>query len=77
MPEQAGETRVVLVKPGDVLLIGNVGDLAAVGGEDGFLALSAALDKLGLPTILFASDVDTSVLTRENIAALTPGAAGA
>lgn len=58
-PVEQEPRRIVLLKPGDTLMIGNVGafspeDLAAAGD-----ALAAIRDKLGLAQILiFAEDID-------------------
>lgn len=57
------DVRIVLVKPGDVLIIGNVGDL----GEEGPARLEGALAEIkryvGLEKVLvFEADIDLGVL---------------
>jgi hypothetical protein len=54
------ELRVVLVKPGDVLLIGNIGGglVDVIDWE----AVRACFDKLGLKVVLFAEDIDLGLL---------------
>lgn len=53
------ETRLVIVKPGDVLVLANVGEL----GEDLPDLLTALKEELGLRHILvFARDPDLSVI---------------
>lgn len=55
------ETRVVLVKPGDKLLIGNIGDLGLTVEEvekvhEGLRRI------LGLQVVIFAADIDMGLL---------------
>jgi hypothetical protein len=58
MPDQ--ETRVVLVKPGDVLLFGNVGDLPAEAIDAGTEQL---LDATGVAKVIFfRDDIDMAAL---------------
>lgn len=61
------ETRVLLVKPGDVLVVGNVGAIPA--GEAGSAqwarmveALSKGLQGFGIYPVLFEGDVDIAVV---------------
>lgn len=51
---------VLLVKPGDILLIGNVGGLDV---DDLHRALPALRDLLGVEVVLFESDIDVSVVS--------------
>ncbi|MGW6739710.1 hypothetical protein ACWGDX_03005 [Streptomyces sp. NPDC055025] len=55
-------TRVVLVKPGDVLLIGNVGSLdtdALTNAGEAFTQLRSALGLAGI--FVFEDDIDLAV----------------
>lgn len=58
------ETRVVLVKPGDVLLIGNVGAFDDSAMEALAVALAPLKLALGLATdvLVFEADIDLGVL---------------
>ncbi|MET7949239.1 hypothetical protein [Micromonospora sp. NPDC005324] len=62
------EKRVVLVKPGDVLVIGNVGDHSLVD-------LQRAVDHLKqlgfVGVLLFAADIQLDALTPDDVANLT------
>jgi hypothetical protein len=52
-------TRVLLVKPGDVLLVGNVGPLDASTGLPAALRLAGeALEKVGILAFMFAGDIE-------------------
>jgi hypothetical protein len=54
------ETRVVLVKPGDVLLIGNVG--LTVQSE--VVSATQAISKIiGTRVVMFADDIDIALLS--------------
>ena len=55
-PSQGG-TRVLLVKPGDVLLIGNVGPLDD-GSRERLRHAGEALEKVGILAFMFAADID-------------------
>lgn len=54
----ADARRVLLVKPGDVLLVGNVGET----DPDAVKAASALLECLGITTVLFAGDIDVDTV---------------
>lgn len=54
------ETRVVLVKPGDVLLIGNVGEL--LPDQQVTDALRGLKRAIGCEVYLFAEDIDIAAL---------------
>lgn len=49
------DTRVLLIKPGDVLLIGNVGDLDPEGAPE---AAAAIQDAIGVRIVIFTEDID-------------------
>jgi hypothetical protein len=51
---------VLLVKPGDVLLIGNVGGLSDPASLDG---LGVALQEMGIRCFVFADDIDLGKVT--------------
>ena len=53
----SGGTRVLLVKPGDVLLIGNVGPLQADIAVRA-RAAGEALEKVGILAFMFAGDIE-------------------
>ncbi|MFD6421045.1 hypothetical protein [Streptomyces sp. NPDC060198] len=55
------EKRVVLVKPGDVLLIGNLG-LSCDEALEGALALGEFLATLGISAALFDEDIDLDMV---------------
>lgn len=61
------ETRFVLLKPGDVLLIGNA---PSFGPED-LGTLSKVLLKLGIHAVLFEDDITIDRLSAEDLARLT------
>ncbi|MBM0275119.1 hypothetical protein [Micromonospora tarensis] len=64
----ADEKRVVLVKPGDVLVIGNVGDHSL---ED-LQRAAEHLKQIGLAgVLLFAADIQLDALTPDDVANLT------
>lgn len=50
---------VVLVKPGDILLIGNVG----LDADEVHRILPELRDLLGIEVVLFVSDIDMSVVS--------------
>lgn len=54
-----GEVRVVLVKPGDVLLIGNVGSIGSPENLRGFVD---GLHSMGVKAFVFAADIDIDKL---------------
>lgn len=58
----ADEVRVVLVKPGDKLLIGNVGELDA---ETATEVVKAFNELVGLRVVLFEEDISMSLLSDE------------
>ena len=60
--DQDDETRVVLIKPGDTLLIGNVGDL-----EPGVVQVASdALRAMGFDrNILFVGDIEIGRIAEE------------
>lgn len=65
-------TRIVLVKPGDVLLIGNVGALPIEAVESLQPGLAALKDKLGLAGIaVFEGDIDLDAVTPAHLAGST------
>lgn len=49
------DTRVLLIKPGDVLLIGNVGDVDPEGASE---AAAAIRDAIGVRVFMFTEDID-------------------
>lgn len=49
------DTRVLLIKPGDVLLVGNVGDIDPEGASE---AAEAFRDAIGVRIFLFTEDID-------------------
>lgn len=51
--------RVLLVKPGDVLLIGNAGSI----GLDMVREAGKAFDALGISAMIFADDIDMTRVT--------------
>lgn len=51
---KAAETRAVLVKPGDVLLIGNVGET----DPDSLRGLNVFWEELGIRVAVFEGDID-------------------
>ena len=57
----ANDTRVVLVKPGDVLVFGNVGDLDPTDCAD---TLRDLKEKIGLAQIvIFPGDIDLASIS--------------
>jgi hypothetical protein len=63
-PMSADATRVVLVKPGDVLLIGNAGQLGDDAAEALHNLASQLRSVLGLAhVVLFEGDIDLAVTT--------------
>jgi hypothetical protein len=56
--------RVVLIKPGDVLLIGNVGELTDEAIQQAGPVVAALKDTLGLAEVLiFEADIDLAAVT--------------
>lgn len=49
------DTRVLLIKPGDVLLIGNVGD---VDLEEASASVEALQDAIGVRIFIFTEDIE-------------------
>lgn len=49
------DTRVLLIKPGDVLLIGKVGDVDPEGASE---AAAAIQDAIGVRIVIFTEDID-------------------
>lgn len=62
------ETRVVLLKPGDVLLIGGVEFGSAMEAAD---AIESLRDVLDVRVAVFADDIQIDKLTAEHLAALS------
>lgn len=63
----AEEKRVVLVKPGDVLVIGNLGTTE----EEEIVSAIDSLHRLGLSSLLlFAEDIQIDAIPREQLAEL-------
>jgi hypothetical protein len=56
-PSQGG-TRVVLIKPGDVLLIGNVGSDLAAASRQALDAMAESFEKVGILAFAFAGDIE-------------------
>lgn len=56
------DVRVVLVKPGDKLLIGNVGELDA---DNAAQVVSAFNELTGLRVVLFEADIDIALMSDE------------
>lgn len=62
--DTAPERRVVLLKPGDVLLIGRCDVLDVQDAE----RLGAALDKLGIKAVVFSDDIVIDSATADAVA---------
>lgn len=60
------EKRVILIKPGDVVLIGNVGSLSYEEVEGMRPSLVKLAEKLGLRVALFESDITMDVASSES-----------
>jgi hypothetical protein len=71
------ETRVLLVKPGDVLVIGNVGASPADAEVWAVMmdALTKGLQAFGIYPVVFESDVDLAAV-RDGVAQWNPGHGG-
>jgi hypothetical protein len=68
MSQDRTETRVVLVKPGDLLLIGNVGEITQEQYDQGYAAFSALLkEELNIRVVLFSGDIDIAALAEGEI----------
>ena len=62
--EATRDTRhVVLARPGDVLLIGNVGPINSGDRADRLDLLVADLKRLGISVYVFAADIDVDQLS--------------
>ena len=60
------EARVVLVKPGDILIFGNVGDFDP--GDNFSAALTTVKECLGLAHIVvFEADIDLAAIPAEKV----------
>lgn len=66
--------RVVLVKPGDVLLIGNAGRLGAEEGDQEFLG--ELVKRLGIQVVIFEQDIEIGRLSQEQVIELAKGDRG-
>jgi hypothetical protein len=65
------DRRAVLLKPGDLLIIGNVGDLDPGALESmrvGLIELRESLDLAGI--VIFEEDVDMTTIDAEQVEAL-------
>lgn len=59
------DTRIVLVKPGDMLIIGNVGALPDGQLEQGMTSLGGIKDALGLAgLVIFEGDIDLAAVAQ-------------
>jgi hypothetical protein len=68
MSQDRTETRVVLVKPGDLLLIGNVGEITQEQYDQGYAAFSALLkEELNIRVVWFPGDIDIAALAEGEI----------
>jgi hypothetical protein len=64
------ETRVVLVKPGDLLLIGNTGGITQQQYDAAYAPLGAMLkEQLNVRTVFFPGDIDIAALAEGEIPA--------
>lgn len=63
----SGRTRVVLIEPGDVLLIGNLGRLES---PEQIEPVVRCLDELGIASLVFSADIDLDSITSEQVAVL-------
>lgn len=61
----ADETRVVLIKPGDILLIGNLGDYFDPDAVRS--AISDLGDRIGVKVYAFAADIDIAKIAEEDL----------
>ena len=61
------ETRLVLIKPGDVLLIGGVGTISAQAAAEFIARLK---DVIGVRAVLFPDEIELGRLGREQLLTL-------
>jgi hypothetical protein len=54
---------VILAKPGDILLIGNLGNCLELGGEDLQRIGQVFRDQLGIEVVGFEADIDMNVVS--------------
>lgn len=69
-PEGKREQRVLLIKPGDLLLVGNAGELMDEGFSE---VLGQFTKRLGVNVILFEADIEIGRLTPEQVKDLARG----
>jgi hypothetical protein len=68
MSQDRTETRVVLVKPGDLLLVGNAGEITQQQYDEAYAPLGALLkEQLNVRTIFFPGDIDVAALAAGEI----------
>lgn len=69
-PEGKREQRVLLVKPGDLLLVGNAGELMEPEISE---SLGQFCQRLGVNILLFEADIEIGRLTPEQVIDLARG----
>lgn len=73
MSSASDVTRIVLLKPGDVLCIGNLGPMGSEDCADLYASLANLKESIGLHAVaVFEADIDLAALTPTVVAGPAP-----